>query len=379
MVAPDHVAVDIPEQPISQQSPRVNPSSRNDYDNDFFHRVVEDAGRWAFGVIFVEVWVLNSTRTHLIRPESGWWIDPYARGRGENTAFVRLTDPSSPDYLEPEPLCPGVGLPGALWAEVEGGNAANKRRAVVAASPEGFDTTSNRSERLARHVSERLARHVGERSARRVTWREVKPLAEDPDQPYNPRLNFLAESGLGLAAGVPFKVGTSEGLVVYMARENANVQKLTESVNEDYLTHATLLIGSAYALRGPRLAAEHARRSERRATWRRVRAKITAIRSMNQTLESYIVQQEKAAQRPLGLGNPVDIRKVGVSGWGYLTEKIRVTARKCLGAGVRGPPTFTWEQTAWTFFGAFTTLMILTNINVALVEKFGPEYSIVLG
>jgi hypothetical protein len=377
MVAPDHVAVDIPEQPTSQQSPRVNPSARNNYENDFFHRVVEDAGRWAFGVIFVEVWVLNSSRTHLIRPESGWWIDPYACGSGENTTFVRLTDPSLPDYLEPGALSPGVGLPGVLWAEVEGGNVANKRRPVVAVSPKGFDTTSNRSEQ--RHVSERLARHV--------TWREVKPLAEDPDQPYNPRLNFLAESGLGLAAGVPFKVGTSEGLVVYMAREQANVQKLTDSVNEDYLTHATLLIGSAYALRGPRLAAEHARRSERRATWRRVRAKITAIRSMNQTLESYIVQQEEEAQRPLGSGNPVDtvmaqvagIRKVGVSGWGHLMEKIRVSARKCLGAGIRGPPTFTWEQTAWTFFGAFTTLVILTNINVALVEKFGPEYSIVLG
>jgi hypothetical protein len=59
----DHVAVDILDELSSQ--PDV-------YDNEFFHRVIEDAGRWAFGVIFVEVWVLNETRTHLFRPENGW-------------------------------------------------------------------------------------------------------------------------------------------------------------------------------------------------------------------------------------------------------------------------------------------------------------------
>jgi hypothetical protein len=101
----------------SYQPPTNIPDS--DYDKEFFQRVVADAGRWAYGVVLVEVWVMNQHRTHLERPEGGCWVDPVARDYGQenNTKFQRLIDPTREDYFPPIPHAPGVGIPGALWAQ----------------------------------------------------------------------------------------------------------------------------------------------------------------------------------------------------------------------------------------------------------------------
>ena len=40
------------------------------------HRAIQDAGRWAYGTVLIEVWVLNDDRTQLIRPPGGFWLDP---------------------------------------------------------------------------------------------------------------------------------------------------------------------------------------------------------------------------------------------------------------------------------------------------------------
>ena len=51
-----------------------------------------------------------------------------------------------------------------------------------------------------------------------VVWRALKPIIDDPDQPYNLRLQLAEQSGIGLAAGVRFQFRGTQGLVVYMAR-----------------------------------------------------------------------------------------------------------------------------------------------------------------
>jgi hypothetical protein len=95
---------------------------KSDYDTEFFEHVVADSGRWAYGVVMVEVWVMNKHRTHLERPEGGLWIDPVVRDYGQenNTKFQRLMDPTLDDYFPPIPKAPGVGIPGVLWAEQQG-------------------------------------------------------------------------------------------------------------------------------------------------------------------------------------------------------------------------------------------------------------------
>mmetsp|Transcript_2103 Transcript_2103/g.4604 ORF Transcript_2103/g.4604 Transcript_2103/m.4604 type:complete len:113 (-) Transcript_2103:968-1306(-) len=86
----------------------------------------------------------------------------------------------------------------------------------------------------------------------RVVWREVVPLTEDPDQPFNLRLKLAAQAGIGLAAGVRFHFRGTQGLVLYMARGTTDINKLKSETNEQYLLSATDVIGSIVCLRNPR-------------------------------------------------------------------------------------------------------------------------------
>lgn len=346
-MAQDEIGFFDEEAPPDRPSLVPQKSRLHEYNIDFFHRLVADAGRWAFGVIFVEVWVLDEARTHLFRPENGWWEETCAH----ESKFDPLTDPSSPDYLEAHPIAPGVGLPGALWCEASRGNTANSTGRSSVAMIE-----------------------------KNIVWRQVKSLADDPDQPCNPRLQYLAKCGIGQAAGVPFKIGKCEGLVVYMARDTANYGKLRDPVNLDYLAHATLLIGSAYSLQQPRRAVVKARNLESKAVWRRARTKIKAIIALGTPLKRYVEEKseetdtstESSSSSTMKFGKPNVCTDA-------IIPKIRTIARKLLGANVKAPPLFTWEQTAWTFLGAFLTLGVLTKINATITKNHGSKYAIVLG
>ena len=130
-----------------------------------------------------------------------------------------------------------------------------------------------------------------------VRWRRISDLANDPDQPFNPRIHYLQnECELGFAAGVPFHIGASEGIVIYMARKTADVVKLVTSTNEEYLTHSSLMIGSAFALRQPRSAAEKERHQESDQTMRRLKQKMQALNAMNRRVVS-IVQEESLRKK----------------------------------------------------------------------------------
>jgi hypothetical protein len=83
----DHVALDVEEvtnestlegdvsqeKKESQSGRTAQKRSSEPFDNSLLHRAVADAGRWAYGVMFVEIWVQNDI-TQLVRPEGGWWL-----------------------------------------------------------------------------------------------------------------------------------------------------------------------------------------------------------------------------------------------------------------------------------------------------------------
>jgi hypothetical protein len=196
---------DVSQQQIQQNEQQSASSSRNnkerspsldhdEFDDGLLHRAVADGGRWAYGVIMVEVWVLSHDDTLLSRPEAGWWIDPVYHSQCDNRdcKICRLTDSSMKNYVQPEPLYPGEGLPGVLWAESGRvnmlGDGANRSdlsamrqrmwsrsfdaRRPVPTSPSCFNIFAENNA-----VSENNA----------VTWREVQSIADDPDQPFNPR------------------------------------------------------------------------------------------------------------------------------------------------------------------------------------------------
>ena len=58
-----------------QQRARMRQSFRSSrpepFDNELLRRAVSDVGRWAYGIILVEVWALNHDNTALYRPEMG--------------------------------------------------------------------------------------------------------------------------------------------------------------------------------------------------------------------------------------------------------------------------------------------------------------------
>ena len=392
---------------ISPAPPMAN-TKLCEYDRKFFQQVIQDAGRWAYGVIAIEVWVLNKDRTHLVRPDYGWWIDPVATDFGQQSKFDRLIDPTNSEYLEPAPLAPGIGLPGLLWSMVREDNAAatTKRRTLLhnpigeklfsggrlSGNLQGQGVLSSRGsvngENRYEDQGHSTTRHKGLLS-KTVIWHQVQPLCDDPDQPYNPRLQYLAQIGLGWAAGVAFNVGESSGLVMYLARDTCDPRRLQSETNEEYMIHASLVIGAAYALRGPRLDVQKERENERKRASDKLRAKVKMVIQLNKNLDEVVKEEEEGhitSDKPHPHGNVTlqSQREKGPSLWGKAMQKISCWAKKALGAANKAPPPFTWQQTAWTFVGCFLTLSTLTTLNTALVRKYGgfPDgisHSIILG
>lgn len=372
----------------------ANQDKLDDWQNNFLKRIVEDAGRWAFGTVFVEVWILNDSRTHLIRPDNGWWMDPYFHECGHRCALCRLTDSQRSDFIKATPLAPGVGLPGALWSETK----------VPMLRRKTTKNTSSGSGRSAPTATDTDAERKAEEETfgnakitTTVKWRQIKPLADDPDQPWNPRLQYLAnECKLGWAAGVPFHVGGSEGLVVYMARESADITKLKDEINETYLSRAALLIGSAISLQKPRYDTVQARREELQETIRRVKTKVFWMVRLGKTFETVLEESVTAQQDSDGggggkvpSGDAIATGTAGTSVSSCLAQgqnvaktvcyHIQTWAKKSLGAGNLPPPVKTWEQSLYTFVCALITLLILTRINVSLIAAFGNDFGIIMG
>ena len=108
-------------------------------------------------------------------------------------------------------------------------------------------------------------------NSQNIVWREIRALANDPDQPWNPRLQMMNDCGFGLAGAVPFSVLGEEGIVVFITREleEINIDKLTSVTNEAYLWSSAQLIGSAFVFRGPRneAAQETSRQHDSALDW----------------------------------------------------------------------------------------------------------------
>jgi hypothetical protein len=340
----DHIVLDVEEQvtkestsdeDVSQEKKEthaggtVQRRSSDPFDSSLLHRAVADAGRWAYGVMFVEVWVQNDI-TQLVRPEGGWWIDPvFHVDCGEDCKICRLTNPARKDFLKPEPLFPGEGLPGCLLVDT----------AV---------------------------------SADAVVWREIKTVVEDPDQPWNPRLQQLGEIGLGWAAAVPFNCHGEKGIVVYMAKASVSMVRFQSSNNELYLKAASTLIGAAYGLRQPRLQMQNDR-AQFASVMRRVRKKIINAHRLGINLSDGTMANK---------GNVTVRKRVKLKRfeqWKNVGKKVTALVIKSKGAGRQPPPAFNWEQSIWTFAGCFMTLLMICRLNVHLFDEHGSNFTIVLG
>ena len=355
--------------------------------------------------------MINRARTHLICPVGGWWLDPASQKHRDC------------DFLPPAPLPLGVGLPGVLWADTYDRNrkkpipqkkrlqqksqrrrntSADLRQIDFAASSfnelsdagescsvlssretgsEQFSRMEDASEVLPRYRRAEASGHFG--STGRVVWREIRPTVEDPDQPYNERIELLADSGLGYAAAAPFNIHGKKGIVVYMAREGADLARLQSTQNETYLCSAADFIGSALALRAPRENVVRERKLELRVNKRRVVHKLSLLvkhkvqlsdivhgRKTELDLQDFTSHDHGCASLEIDSpANESSGKKQQQSTLGFLfhlfKSKIQTTLTKCKGANVMPPPPSTIEQSLWTFVSVLVSCLILTRTNDA--------------
>lgn len=462
-----------PVAPRAQQPPQDGLEHHDDYDDALLHRAVADAGRWAYGTVLVEVWVKRSTT--LVRPTSGWWLDPVIHSE-PGDQMSRLTDTSREDYVPPAALVPGEGLPGVLWAELEGGNMAVGGRFMRTVSRGGTTTRTgfgrgifgqiqqqhHERQRQSTNVSVRsggsggggpVSKRRGHRRAATstelptgsadigggrgrghgraatsidndvfatamaveeefpesdetpmvvptVVWRDVKALAADPDQPWNPRLQLLAACNLGWAAAVPLRRHGQDphGLVIYMARTGVDGTRLRSPTNEAYLASAADLIASALLMRGPRHAAMHERQIELKQTIARVRRRILFLVRAGHDLQAIASGKVDAAGIPMPSSpggkadetttlRPDDSQLEGANAaLGFVGEqcmwiKSRLwnTLLKTRGGAVQAPPPFSMMQTLHTFVAVFLTIAAMCFLNTHMVSNHGRDRLVVLG
>jgi len=281
-------------------------------------------------------------------------------------AIMRLCDYDREDFVAPDPLAPGVGLAGALWSELY---LPRMRLSVTAPSVGGANVLNL--------------------SQRNIVWREVGPIAADPDQPYNLRLQVLAETGVtGLAAGVRFSFSGVQGMVIYMARRTCSLERIRSSSNEDYLLASADVIGSIAALRTSRHAILHERRSEHEGIRKRILQKMKDVA----TLEEALLQKQEStndgrnttcsSEQPLDLTSErTKSELASVKGkklWHVLKKKAQTYFVKWKGANNKPPPPMSNEQSLLTFFGCYVTLLALINFSDA-VSAANENLSLVLG
>ena len=290
----------------------------------------------------------------------------FHRDCDKDCQICRLTDSHRQDFIPPKPLAPGEGLPGVLWAETHvhpltrsgsGGSVRVRHRR----------TTSNAASIIFPDAQPSFS----------VVWREIKAIAEDPDQPWNPRLQVLAKLGLGWTAAVSFSMHGQQGIVVYVAREGVDFQRLQSPTNESYLMAASEFAGAAYALRVPRQRVVQERQAEQKEAWKRVRNKILSLKRAGVALTEFI---EEEGQKLDGSLVSAPFSQDNWRQWIALAKtKVLSTIRKTQGAGAQPPPAFGWDQTFLTFVGVFISLLMLTRLNVYMNEQRGQDYTIVLG
>jgi hypothetical protein len=195
-------------------------------------------------------------------------------------------------------------------------------------------------------------------------------LAADPDQPWDARLQLMAELGLGWAAAVPLidpNVHVSnekQGIVIYMARDGVDGRRLRSFRNEKYLVSASNLIAAALLVRGPRQETMQEREMEVANTIRRVRAKLLSVALFEKYLRQVVQENEQKRQdeqqKQQQAIRPDQVQGNSMTGkvtttldcFGFLLRrKVVSTTRKCRGANVQPPPVFSWEQSGVTFIG----------------------------
>ena len=178
----------------------------------------------------------------------------------------------------------------------------------------------------------------------KLHWQSLEALINDPDTAKGGRLAQLRDLGLDHAAGIPYQADGHSGMVIYISKADATHHVVDNEAHDTYLHRAASFLGTTVALS---------------------KAKKSLLESSEHIKHAIIHSLEDS---------PVDCRCCCS---GEFCNKIATVARKARGGGMAIPPPMTTEQALWTWLGSFSTLLVLSGINHALVTT--TDQSLLIG
>ena len=390
-------------------------------------RAVRDAGEFSYGVIACEVWLLNADNK-LVRPKGGWWHNSKLyQNYQQSTLLDEL------EVTDPEPVLPGVDLPGILWSEAAARSDNDVPKGGLTSRTGSFFTGHKSTEDLPakdphRQHNCQQHHHLGstldagrntspshglgrtgpsmerlmhltlhhQHNPHALFWRDLHSIAEDPDSAKTLRLQKLMDAGIGVAAGIPFHVRNHQGLVIYFARSHTQTHLISDVANDAYLKASAQMIGHAAALSEIRRASVEARRRHNMDASQRFRKNLIE----NQKKHADKIPQDFACFGPDGGRSWKP--EIGDAKAGSVVEEdstsvledlpldkdtlldqyyhgIQTWFRKCKGGNLQVPPAMTFRQSLWTVFGAFCGLLVLSSLNEYYKILSNEDYFLLIG
>lgn len=327
-------------------------------------QTIQNACDSAFGIIGVDVWLYDEIdgsfqhaayyRHHRYTP----------KGSAEKYALARIEDSNLRDHVPPTRQIPGSGLAGYFWS---------------------MCTTHDRTN----------------------TWREVRAITSDPDQPPDKRTKLLEQCGYGKACGVPFDCRGFRGIVIYLARSSADYNQLSDVTNEIHLRVSTDLIGAVSCSSITSAASINAKKMRNAKTLARVRAKMLALvafaslgKGLHTNYENIHTEDDEEEDNvkrslvrrlsTLYASRTYRERQFPIIRESYrarllqdctesIHRKVGKLIEKSKGGKMQPPPPMPWVQTIWVFVGVFVTMLILTAVSETLKSRTNEQYGIILG
>ncbi|KAL7472238.1 hypothetical protein ACHAXS_012566 [Conticribra weissflogii] len=305
------------------------------------------------------------------------------------TAFAQLTDGSRSDYIHPLPTGPGVGLPGVLWSETSrganttGGSARvlerNHRSTRLLASQTNQKGGNNKS----------LVAAFSKGASDSVSWRRVDELANDPDQPFDKRLQCFAKAGFTLVAGVPFDINGYRGIAIFFGNPHAEKEKLNDSANTRFIRQAAYFIGAAAALKEPLEGAKAFQEKVNYENWHRMKIKLLTIVRFGGSLRNNsngdglrIEGRQKMIRRKSSFEHALamkeNFKEFTQEAKDGMKSKLARWWVKVRGGNADIPPSFTLRQAMWTFFGVVITHFLLSRLNYFISVESRGDLDLVL-
>jgi hypothetical protein len=210
---------------------------------------------------------------------------------------------------------------------------------------------------------------------RTVIWKDLNALRLDPDQPFNSRIKQVGDVGLDYGGAVSFSRTNQKGIIMFVARAGVHLEKLRSPTNETYLRSASDLIASAFALRGPRRAAQLERKKGLDAALRRVRIKNQAMIRMDVSLRHLAEKPPPPLKQKQFFPLQIKDEMYGTSKTYMvkLWQRLAAMVKKSKGAGVAPSPPFTIRNSLYTFIGVSSIFLILTRMNSFIDDEYNME------